>query len=84
MATDQPQTVGRTAGVWYRVFAGGAIFMNPKGNGVKTVTLASIGLPTNMNAIANISGSTGDPAINTGLSVSSITLQDRDGRALKF
>ena len=68
--------------MWYRVFCGGVVFMNPKGNGSQTINLSvDLGL-SNLKAIANIGF--GDATINTGLAVSSITLADRDGRFLIF
>jgi hypothetical protein len=78
---EQQQVAPRTVGVWYRVFGGGVVFMNPKGNGSQTITLATIGL-AGMKAISNIGFGVG--SINTGLAVSSITLSDRDGRFLTF
>ena len=79
---EQPQSAARFSGVWYRVFCGGVVFMNPKGNGSQTINLSvDLGL-SNLKAIANIGF--GDATINTGLAVSSITLADRDGRFLIF
>ena len=84
---DAPQTGSRVQGVWYRnfpktgFFPGGVVFMNPAGNGVQTINLAGIGL-SGLSAIAH--SSYGDATVNTGAAVTSITLQDRDGRFLIY
>jgi hypothetical protein len=57
-------------GVWRRDFANGIALVNPKGNGVKTVTLE-----TQFKKIAG----TQAPAVNDGTTVQTVTLQDRDG-----
>jgi hypothetical protein len=97
-SADAPQTGPRVQGVWYRNFAptakypGGVVFMNPQGNGVQSLNLASLGL-TGLSTLTGhyITGSSGptygDPAINPptgGNPVTSITLQDRDGRFLIY
>jgi len=78
---DPPQSAARTAGVWYRVYPGGVVFMNPKGNGTQVVNLTALGLTGYKTCASN---GFGDLSINpvTPVSVTSITLSDRDGRFL--
>jgi Hypothetical glycosyl hydrolase family 15 len=57
-------------GVWRRDFANGIALVNPKGNGPQTVTLET--------TYKHLSG-TQVPSINNGQSVTSVTLNDRDG-----
>jgi len=57
-------------GVWRRDFDNGIALVNPKGNGAQTVTLET--------AYVKIKG-TQDPVTNSGATVTSVTLQDRDG-----
>ena len=57
-------------GVWRRDFQNGIALVNPKGNGVQTVTLET--------TYQHFSG-TQDPSVNNGQSVTSVTLNDRDG-----
>ena len=57
-------------GVWRRDFDNGIVLVNPKGNGAQTVTLET--------AYIKIRG-TQDPVTNSGATVTSVTLQDRDG-----
>jgi hypothetical protein len=57
-------------GVWRRDFANGIALVNPRGNGTRTVTLET--------TYKHFSG-TQDPSLNNGQSVTSVTLNDRDG-----
>jgi hypothetical protein len=57
-------------GVWRRDFANGIALVNPKGNGVQTVTLET--------TYKHLSG-TQAPSVNNGQSVTTVTLNDRDG-----
>jgi hypothetical protein len=57
-------------GVWRRDFTNGIALVNPKGNGVQTVTLET--------TYKHLAG-TQDPSVNNGQSVTSVTLNDRDG-----
>jgi hypothetical protein len=57
-------------GVWRRDFGNGIALVNPKGNGTQTVTLET--------TYKHFSG-TQDPSVNNGQSVTSVTLNDRDG-----
>jgi len=57
-------------GVWRRDFDNGIVLVNPKGNGAQTVTLET--------AYVKIKG-TQDPVTNSGATVTSVTLKDRDG-----
>ena len=57
-------------GVWRRDFANGIVLVNPKGNGPRTVTLET--------TYKHFSGSQA-PSVNNGQSVTSVTLNDRDG-----
>lgn len=85
--SDPPQVSGSpwSQGVYLRRFSGGAILVNPRGNGAKTFTVGSgTGqIPASMSRCAShtISGTQayGDTAVNTGATVSgSVTLQDTD------
>ncbi len=57
-------------GVWRRDFANGIALVNPKGNGMQTVTLET--------TYKHLSG-TQAPSVNNGQSVTTVTLNDRDG-----
>jgi hypothetical protein len=57
-------------GVWRRDFANGIALVNPKGNGPRTVTLETF--------FKHLTG-TQAPTVNNGQTVTTITLQDRDG-----
>jgi hypothetical protein len=61
-------------GVYRRDFANGIVLVNPKGNGVQTVTLET--------SYKHLSG-TQDRTLNNGETVTSVTLQDRDGVILE-
>ena len=65
-----PPTSAWQKGVWRRDFADGIALVNPKGNGPQTVSLGG--------SFVKIKG-TQDPAVNDGATVTSVTLQDRDG-----
>ncbi len=67
------QTVPTAAwqkGVWRRDFDNGIVLVNPKGNGQQTVTLET--------SYTRIKGSQ-DPVTNSGQTVTTVTLKDRDG-----
>lgn len=70
LATSNPPTAAWQNGVWRRDFANGIALVNPKGNGPQTVTLET--------AYKRLTG-TQAPTINSGQSVTTLTLQDRDG-----
>jgi hypothetical protein len=57
-------------GVWRRDFDNGIVLVNPKGNGPQTVTLET--------PYIKIKGSQ-DPVTNSGQTVTTVTLKDRDG-----
>ena len=57
-------------GIWRRDYQNGIALVNPKGNGVQTVTLEANFL--------KLKG-TQDPSVNNGATTRSVTLQDRDG-----
>jgi Hypothetical glycosyl hydrolase family 15 len=57
-------------GVWRRDFDNGIVLVNPKGNGPQTVTLET--------SYVKIKG-TQDPVTNSGATVTTVTLKDRDG-----
>jgi Hypothetical glycosyl hydrolase family 15 len=61
-------------GVYRRDFANGIVLVNPKGNGTRTVTLET--------SYKHLSG-TQAPSINNGQTVTSVTLNDRDGVILQ-
>jgi hypothetical protein len=65
-----PPTAAWQSGVWRRDFTNGIALVNPKGNGVKTVKLGG--------TFIKLKG-TQAPGVNSGQTVTSVTLQDRDG-----
>jgi hypothetical protein len=69
-ATTSTPTTAWQKGVYRRDFANGIALVNPKGNGAQTVTLE-----------ANYTRITGTqaPSVNSGQTVLTLTLQDRDG-----
>jgi hypothetical protein len=67
-------TAAWNAGVWRRDFDNGTILVNPRGNGSQTVALGA--------TFTKLSG-TQQPLINSGASVSSVTLLDGDGIILR-
>jgi hypothetical protein len=69
-AIAAPPTAAWQSGVYRRDFQGGIALVNPKGNGLRTVLLES--------AFVKISGKQA-PNINNGQTVTTVTLQDRDG-----
>ena len=69
-ATAGPPTAAWQKGVWRRDFTNGIALVNPKGNGPQTVTLGG--------TFVKIKG-TQAPSVNSGQSVTTVTLQDRDG-----
>jgi hypothetical protein len=72
-ATSSPPKTAWQSGVYRRNFQNGIILVNPKGNGVRTVTLE-----------ANFRKLTGSqaPSVNNGQVVRSVKLNDRDGIVL--
>jgi Hypothetical glycosyl hydrolase family 15 len=69
-AVSSPPTNAWQKGVWRRDFANGIALVNPKGNGRQTVQLGG--------TFVKLKG-TQDPTVNNGQTVTSVTLQDRDG-----
>jgi hypothetical protein len=73
-ATSAPYSAGTMTayqkGVYRRDFQNGIALVNPKGNGPQTVTLET--------TYKHLSG-TQVPSVNNGQSVTSVTLNDRDG-----
>jgi hypothetical protein len=69
-ATTNPPTTSWQNGVYRRDFQNGIALVNPKGNGVRAVTLET--------AFKKLSGSQ-DSAVNSGQTVTTVTLKDRDG-----
>lgn len=69
-ATSAPPTAAWQNGVWRRDFANGIALVNPKGNGAQTVQLGG--------TFVKLNGSQA-PSVNNGQTVTSVTLQDRDG-----
>ena len=69
-ATTAPPTAAWQNGVWRRDFTNGIALVNPKGNGPQTVQLGG--------TFVKINGSQA-PSVNNGQTVTSVTLQDRDG-----
>jgi Hypothetical glycosyl hydrolase family 15 len=68
-----PPTGAWRQGVWRRDFSGGIALVNPKGNGAQTVTLGG--------SFVKLKG-TQDPSVNSGATVTQVTLKDRDGIVL--
>jgi len=68
--TSAPPTAAWQNGVWRRDFTNGIALVNPKGNGTQTVQLGG--------TFVKIKGSQA-PSVNSGQTVTSVTLQDRDG-----
>jgi hypothetical protein len=69
-AIDPPPVTTWQNGVYRRIFANGMVIVNPKGNGQQTVTVES--------GYKRIAG-TQDPSVNNGQTVTTITLNERDG-----
>src|SRR6185312_12332296 len=69
-ATTVPPTSAWQKGVWRRDFTNGIALVNPKGNGAQTVQLGG--------TFVKLKGSQA-PTVNSGQTVTSVTLQDRDG-----
>jgi hypothetical protein len=69
-AVSKPSTSAWSSGVYRRDFENGIALVNPKGNGVREVTLEQ-----DFVAIAG----TQDKVVNSGKTVRKVTLQDRDG-----
>jgi hypothetical protein len=69
-ATAVPPTAAWQKGVWRRDFSNGIALVNPKGNGTQTVQLGG--------TFIKIKGGQA-PSVNNGQTVTSVTLQDRDG-----
>jgi hypothetical protein len=68
------QTGAWQNGVWRRDFDNGIVLVNPKGNGSQTVNLGG--------SFTKLQG-TQAPSVNSGATVTSVTLADRDGVILK-
>jgi hypothetical protein len=73
-----PQAVAWSNGVWMREFQNGIALWNPKGNGVRTVSVAGLVSPGGHAGLKHIAGKQ-NPTVNNGRAVTSVTLQDRDG-----
>jgi hypothetical protein len=69
-AISAPQTAAWQHGVYRRDFDNGIALVNPKGNGAQTVQLET--------SYKRLLG-TQAPGVNNGQTVTSVTLQDRDG-----
>lgn len=69
-AIDVPPKSPWRSGVWRRDFEGGTAIVNPRGNGVQTVTIE--------DGFRRIAGKQ-DPRVNNGQALNRITLQDGDG-----
>jgi len=72
-AVSSPQTAAWQQGVYRRDFDNGIVLVNPKGNGARTLQLET--------SYKRLQGAQA-PAVNTGQTVTSVTLQDRDGLIL--
>src|SRR6202011_3929936 len=69
-AVSAPQTTAWQKGVYRRDFENGIALVNPKGNGAQTITLEG--------DFKRLSG-TQVPSVNSGATVRTLTLRDRDG-----
>jgi hypothetical protein len=69
-STSSPQTTAWQQGVYRRDFDNGIALVNPKGNGAQTVQLET--------SYKRLLGAQA-PNVNNGQTVTSVTLQDRDG-----
>jgi len=69
-ATSSPQTTAWQRGVFRRDFENGIALVNRKGNGAQTVQLET--------SFKRLLGNQA-PGVNNGQTVTSVTLQDRDG-----
>ena len=69
-ATSAPPTAAWQNGVYRRDFQNGIALVNPKGNGPKTVSLET--------SYTHLSGQQA-PTVNNGQTVTTVTLNDRDG-----
>jgi hypothetical protein len=69
-ATSQPPTTAWQNGVYRRDFQNGIALVNPKGNGPQTVTLE-----TSYKHLSGVQA----PSVNNGQTVTTVTLNDRDG-----
>lgn len=76
MATASQPTTAWQNGVYRRDFQSGIVLVNPKGNGARTVTLETdyVRLSSTCPTCQNQA-----PAVNSGQTVKTLTLQDRDG-----
>jgi hypothetical protein len=72
-AVSKPQVTAWQSGVYRRDFENGIVLVNPKGNGMRTVTLES--------DFVKLKGSQA-PSVNDGSTVRKVTLNDRDGIVL--
>ena len=73
-AVSLPPTAAWKSGVWRRDFENGISLVNPKGNGPRTVTLEG--------DFILLKGAQA-PTVNSGKTVRTVTLKDRDGLILK-
>jgi Putative Ig domain len=77
-STGAPQKGAWSNGVWMREFQKGVVLWNPKGNGAKTVNVSALVSPSGHTGLKHIEG-TQDRAVNNGLAVTAVSLNDRDG-----
>jgi len=71
------QTAAWSNGVWMRESKNGVVLWNPKGNGAKTLSVATLVSPSGHAGLKHING-TQDHVVYNGLAVTSVTLNDRD------
>jgi hypothetical protein len=69
-SVTSPATAPWSQGIYRKDFENGIVLVNPKGNGLQTVTLET--------TYYLIKG-TREPSVNSGQATMSVTLQDRDG-----
>jgi hypothetical protein len=70
LAETAPPTAAWKSGVYRRDFQNGIALVNPKGNGTRTITLESNFVRLKGNQV---------PSVNSGATVRTLTLKDRDG-----
>lgn len=78
---DPKQRTAKPGGVYIRRFQNGLAIVNPKGNGQRIINLSSVNGLFPGETYKRIAG-TQDPSTNNGQTVSSVTINERDGLIL--
>lgn len=80
--TSSPPTTAWQSGVYRRDFENGIALVNPKGNGANngtSPTTVTLDGPYMKLSASSVAGAHHDPNVNNGATVTSVTLQPRDG-----